>query len=982
MNMEALSSQKKRQLMTTIKHRIYRSIFIPALILGMILGCSRDVDELEPASYPTTAEVFIDDFSAGLNYAAFGGSKTTAFQVDIEQKYQGSAAMRFDVPDAGDPEGGFAAGIFFSNVERDLSGYDALTFWAKATGSASISEIGLGFTFEEEKYRTFIRGLSVGTSWKKYIIPLPDPSKLTLERGLFYYVDEPDAGKGYSFWVDEVKFEKLGTIAHPRPAILEGQDQVIATETGDKIGIGGIYSVFNLPNGVDQRVEVAPSYFTFISSATSVAMVDALGTVSVIDSGQTVIKAQLNGLDALGSLTINSTGEAVKPAEPAPTPLVPADSVISLFSNAYPNVRVDTWNPFWQFSTAQVSDIKVGQDDVKRYKNLNFVGILFESEQIDASAMTHFHLDLWTPDPTDPPAAFKVLLVDFGADGNFGGGDDTSHELSFTRPTLATESWVSLDIPLSDFVGLTNRGHLAQLVLSGDLSNVFIDNVYFYRRDNTGGPLEPTEAAPNPTRDAAGVISLFSDAYTDVAVDTWRTDWSSAVLEDVTIAGDAAKKYSALDFVGIETVSNTIDATAMTHFHLDVWSANFTFFGIKLVDFGADGAFGGGDDVEHQVNFETPTQGGWISYDIPLSDFAGLTARGHLAQYILVGRPSGAATAYVDNVYLYKEGGGSATEPTVAAPAPSQDQSDVIAIFSDAYPNVPGSDLNPNWGQATTVSQLAIDANNTLLYSGLNYQGLQLGSSQDVSTMDYLHIDYWTANSTGLNVFLISTGPVETAKALEVPSSGWASVDIPLTDFAPVNLSDIIQFKFDGNGDIYLDNIYFYREKSEATEPPQAAPAPSHDAADVISLFSEAYTNVSVDTWRTDWSSVVLEDVSIAGNATKKYSNLDFVGIETVSNSIDATGMTHFHLDAWSADFTFFGIKLVDFGADGAFGGGDDVEHQINFPMPAQKGWISYDIPLSDFTGLSTRAHLAQYILVGQPSAATTVYIDNVYFHK
>ena len=96
-----------------------------------------------------------------------------------------------------------------------------------------------------------------------------------------------------------------------------------------------------------------------------------------------------------------------------------------------------------------------------------------------------------------------------------------------------------------------------------------------------------------------------------------------------------------------------------------------------------------------------------------------------------------------------------------------------------------------------------------MLYSGLNYQGLQLGSAQDVSGMNYLHLDFWSGNSDALNAFLISGGPVETAYALSVPTSGWVSIDIPLSDFAPVNLVDVIQFKFDGNGDIYLDNIYF-----------------------------------------------------------------------------------------------------------------------------------------------------------------------------
>ncbi|OWY19479.1 hypothetical protein C7N43_37855, partial [Sphingobacteriales bacterium UPWRP_1] len=232
-----------------------------------------------------------------------------------------------------------------------------------------------------------------------------------------------------------------------------------------------------------------------------------------------------------------------------------------------------------------------------------------------------------------------------------GGGDDTEHQVNFTAP--AQGEWVGLDIPMSDFTGLASREHLAQLILVGQptgANTVYVDNVYFY---TGGGATEPAVAAPTPTHPADYVISMFSDAYTNVPVDTWRTDWSSAALADVQIAGNPTKKYSQLDFVGIETVANQINATSMTHFHMDVWSADFTFFGVKLVDFGADGAFGGGDDTEHQVNFTAPAQGEWVSLDIPFSDFTGLASREHLAQLILVGQPTGNNSVFVDNVYFY-----------------------------------------------------------------------------------------------------------------------------------------------------------------------------------------------------------------------------------------------------------------------------------------------------------------------------------------
>jgi hypothetical protein len=81
------------------------------------------------------------------------------------------------------------------------------------------------------------------------------------------------------------------------------------------------------------------------------------------------------------------------------------------------------------------------------------------------------------------PAILKVKLVDFGADGAWGGGDDVEHELTFdetTAPALASETWVGFDIPMADFTGLTTQGHLAQLIISGDPNTIYLDNVYFY----------------------------------------------------------------------------------------------------------------------------------------------------------------------------------------------------------------------------------------------------------------------------------------------------------------------------------------------------------------------------------------------------------------------------------------------------------------------------------------------------------------------
>ena len=62
---------------------------------------------------------------------------------------------------------------------------------------------------------------------------------------------------------------------------------------------------------------------------------------------------------------------------------------------------------------------------------------------------------------------------------------------------------------------------------------------------------------------------------------------------------------------------------------------------------------------------------------------------------------------------------------------------DVISVYSDAYTSI-ATNLNPNWGQATQMTEVQIDGNNTLEYANLNYQGLEYPQT-DVSAMEFLH---------------------------------------------------------------------------------------------------------------------------------------------------------------------------------------------------------------------------------------------------
>ena len=101
-------------------------------------------------------------------------------------------------------------------------------------------------------------------------------------------------------------------------------------------------------------------------------------------------------------------------------------------------------------------------------------------------------------------------------------------------------------------------------------------------------------------------------------------------------------------------------------------------------------------------------------------------------------------------------GSGSGTGMN-AAPTPSQDSADVISVYSDAYTSI-ATNTNPNWGQQTNATEIQIDGNNILKYANLNYQGLQY-TQTDVSAMEYVHLDYKTADASSIEFSLISANP-------------------------------------------------------------------------------------------------------------------------------------------------------------------------------------------------------------------------------
>ena len=951
-------------------------------------GCLREMDELEPAPFPAEPAVFHDRYGPDVGWQSFGdGANPHAQGIEHEEVFRGSAAVRLSVPSAGDPSGSWAGGVFATDMPRDLTGFDALTFWAKASTAAAVNTIGIGNdNTGSSLYTATTDSIPISTSWTRYTFPIPLPAKLSQEPGLFLVSEASEYETGYELYMDDIQFERTGRVANPRPSI---PSRDLFAETGDRLELGSTQVTFEV-DGRDMTIHTSPHYFDFTSSDGSVAAVGEDGGVTAVGEGTATVTATLGPNRASGSLSLRVFDP---PAEGPPDPVVPPADVISLFSGAYDDVPVETWSAEWD--QADVTDVTIAGNAAKKYTNLVYAGIEFTSPTVNATPTTRIHLDLWTLDASE----FRLKLVDFGTDGTFGGGDDSEHEITLNEgsdPPIGTAEWNSLDIPLAAFPGLAGVTNLAQIIVSGTSPIIYLDNLFLYAP-------APETPAPAPVRPADAVVSLFSDAYDDISVDTWSADWDQADVEEVDIQGDAVKKYRNLVFAGIEFISEQIDATDLTHLHFDLWTPHVTAapaaFRVKLVDFGADGAFGGGDDSEHEITLSAASDPplaseSWTGYDIALGDFAGLAARSHLSQLIISGDLN---TVYLDNIYFF------APTPEERAPVPEHHADDVISLFSDAYDDVAVDTWSAGWDVAD-VEDVEVEGDATKKYTNLVFAGIEFTSETiDATGMTHFSFDMWTPDPTldaAFKVKLVDFGPdgawsggddseheitITRASDPALVSGEWISYEIPFEDFTGLAAREhLAQLIIAGDPNtVYLDNIYFWG----LTEPREAAPTPDDAEDDVISLFSDAYDDVKVDTWSAPWDQADVEDVEIEGNATKKYTNLVFAGIEFTSETIDATEMTHFRFDFWTPDPTLtaaFKVKLVDFGEDGQWSGGDDSEHEITidraYDPPLVSGeWISFDIPLSEFTGLEDQAHLAQLIISGDPN---TVFLDNVYLRR
>ena len=353
-------------------------------------------------------------------------------------------------------------------------------------------------------------------------------------------------------------------------------------------------------------------------------------------------------------------------------------------------------------------------------------------------------------------------------------------------------------------------------------------------------PAPTTAATTPPTRAAANVISLYSDAYT-AATTISNVPWDDSDFEEVSIAGDNVLKIAGANFLGID-FSDYLDATNMTHLHMDYWIADDWQAGQvlnpKLSNHAAQAGETNALDITNAIGSQTEVQN-WQSKDFELTG-----DRESLKQFLItVAGKTG--LYYLDNVYLYKNYDlpfDFETSPVTAD----------WSGFGGAGITVEDVAATQTVGNTSTkLAKIVRDGGE--VYAGVT---TTVDTPLDFSTKSTITARIWTSAPIGTPILM---------KTEEVGNAGNTSGDKTVSTTKTGEWEDLV-FNFSGvtnanqrklviipnlgtlgdgtdTSTYYIDDIVQAVSTLVDPEPTTAAtPPPTRDAADVISLYSDAYT--------------------------------------------------------------------------------------------------------------------------------------------
>jgi trimeric autotransporter adhesin len=314
---------------------------------------------------------------------------------------------------------------------------------------------------------------------------------------------------------------------------------------------------------------------------------------------------------------------------------------------------------------------------------------------------------------------------------------------------------------------------------------------------------------------------------------------------------------------------------------------------------------GTGNEAEKFKTLTGFTLSQWNSFDIPMTDF---TSQGLTMAdvYQLKIVGSGGKTVFLDNIYFYDNTSSTDTQAPTAFTA--------------------------------TAGKLASDAVELLLNA---------------------------TDNSGVISYTISYGTAPTVLTIPGVSGVQKSCTINGLDASKAYTFSVTAE--DATGNKAANNPVLVQATTLAALP--AAPTPTVSADKVISIFSDAYTNVAGTNFYPGWGQTTFAAAStLGGNAVIKYTLFNYQGIELGSH-LDASAMNKLHVDI--LPLTETSIKLTPISPS------KELSTSLGTLLP--NVWNSIDVPLTTYTGVVT-SDIFQFKF--DSGTGGTFYMDNLYFYN
>jgi hypothetical protein len=667
----------------------------------------------------------------------------------------------------------------------------------------------------------------------------------------------------------------------------------------------------------------------------------------------------------------NTTLFAQSPTEAAPVPPIRTGSkVISVFSNAYTDVAGTIFTPFWNQSTV-VSFMSITGNNTMRYVDFNWQGIELASS-INALAMTHLHIDVWTSDET---------LMQIGPLSS------STPEVLKTLSPLNKGVWNSYDIPLKDF---TSKGmsvaDIFQFKLVGAGGHtVFIDNLYFYNAmegEDIEGPVNFTVSAGlvtfnsielllNASDTSGAVFYEISSADSIIKLSNISGEPKSFTFRNLDIASVYNFTVSAKDYAGNEALNNPVTFSDTTldsppPAPIPPVRAAHKVISIFSEEYGSISGF-----TNFFPYWKQLTQGS-------MTDFQGNPALKY-DNFNYQGIELGSDINALPMTHLHIDIW-TPNETSLELAPISRSKTNLNYQLSPLKLNewtsfdIPLSEVSGTWLSVSDIFQFflkgtggkVIYIDNFYFYNNSDVEDTQAPASftATIGTVTFNSVELLlkASDNSGAVTFDISYG----AKTFSV--NGISGVTKSYTINA---LSSGTAYNFsiavkDPTGNAASNNPLVV---SATTVVATTAPVPTVKAADVISIFSDSYNNITGTNYNPNWNQTTqVSTFKIAGNSVLSYAAFNYQGTEFGSH-VDASQMTHLHVDAWTANETLLQVTIISPGK----------EKLVSLTPLAKNKWNSYDISLSSFTGVNL-ADVFQFKFAG--SGGKSVLLDNLYFYK